>query len=76
MPRRGNAEGTGEVGTKQHMWKSHPDHRVEDDLCPVIRNEGAILHNIAEGHLIQLLLTMIQNAESVVPNATIAVDNR
>ena len=28
------------------------------------------------GDCIQLLLTMIQNAESVVPSATIAVENR
>ncbi len=28
------------------------------------------------GTCIQLLLTMIQNAESVVPNATMAVENK
>ena len=57
--------------------KAHPEHRTEDDLEPVGRDEGAVLDRRSPtGACIQLLLAMIQNAESVVPSATIAVENR
>ncbi len=44
---RGNAESTGQVGGEQHVRKSRPDHRVEDNFGPVVWNEGAIFHDVA-----------------------------
>src|SRR6266702_2695066 len=37
-PGGGNAEGAGYIRGKQHVRESHPDHRTEDDLGPVVGN--------------------------------------
>ena len=74
---RCDAEGAGQISTQQHVRKTHPDHRVEEDPGPVIGGEtGHFAGRSLTGTCIQLLLTMIQNAESVVPSDTIAVENR
>jgi len=54
------------VGSQQ-MCGIATTHRVEYDLGPLVRNEGAIFHDIAVGLQSSCYLTMIQNAENVVP---------
>src|SRR5205807_5102768 len=44
--RRGNAEGAGKIGSKQHMGKSRPHYRIEEDPGPIVGNEGAVFQDI------------------------------
>jgi hypothetical protein len=57
------------------MRKPHPYNRTEDDLRPVVRHIDAILDRVPH-RILHPLFTMIQNAESVVPSATIAAEKR
>ncbi len=50
-PGRGDAERAGDVRSKQHVREAHPEHRTEEDLEPVDRNEGAVFNHITDRHL-------------------------